>query len=416
MPINVYALFTVPVLLLIVAEITYCLVRKKGYYTFQDSISSLGTAIINQCVNLVVSLLFYPAYKFLYEFWGTSLPDTWWSIALLFLGVDFLFYWFHRSGHKVNILWAAHMPHHSTEELNYAVALRASVTQRLASFFFYWPLTLFWSADLILPMVAFHLVLQLIPHTRVVPKLPKYIEGWLNTPSHHRVHHACNKQYRNTNFAGFLIIWDKMFGSYVEEVEEPYYGVTNPPLTWDPTKINTQWWGYLFSDMIHTKSWWDKIRLWFMPIGWRPADLPPRTAYRRPDGTAATIEKFSSKEIPQMRIYLVTQIALSMGVMLVVTWSTSPLSYLEKAILSLILWLACTNWAGILESKKWVLLAEPVKIAALGLMLLHLSQIYASNVPNIMTVIIAASLAQLGWFYFLTREFKQRISLSFLRD
>lgn len=144
-------------------------------------------------------------------------------------------------------------------------------------------------------------------------------------------------------------------------------------------------------------------------------DLPPRTAYRRPGGTAETIEKFSSKEIPQMRIYLVTQIIISMGVMLLVTWSTSPLSYIEKFILSLILWLACTNWAGILESLKWVLFTESLKIATLEFMLFHLAQKYTSEIPNLILCIIALSLFQLWWFFLLTRGFKQKISLSSLR-
>ena len=101
-----------------------------------------------------------------------------WTGLALFLGVDFLFYWFHRFGHRTNIGWAAHMPHHSTEELNYAVALRASGTQRFFSFFFYWPLAFIgFDAQWVIGMVAFHLVLQLIPHTRVVPKLPVWIES-----------------------------------------------------------------------------------------------------------------------------------------------------------------------------------------------------------------------------------------------
>src|SRR5690606_10134230 len=299
MPVNVYAILTIPILLLVLSEFIYCLIKKNGMYTFQDSISSLGTAIMNQCTNVVVALMFFPTYSWLNEQIAFTNPEaTWYNFALLFLGIDFLFYWFHRAGHSINILWAAHMPHHSTEELNYAVALRASFTQRAASFFFYWPMALFFPAEWVLPMVAFHLILQLIPHTRIVPKMPKWIESWLNTPSHHRVHHGCNKQYRNKNFGGFIIIWDKLFGSWVEEIEEPYYGVTTPPQSWDPLNINLQWWGYLFRDMLATKSWWDKFRLWFMPIGWRPADLPPRNVYVRPEGTAKTQVKFKSKEMP----------------------------------------------------------------------------------------------------------------------
>ena len=396
---NIYALFTIPVLLLIVAEISYCLITKKPYYTFQDSISSLGTAIINQCTNLLVSLFFFPAYKLLNDFWGFNLPKEWWSYVMLFLGVDFLFYWFHRMGHTINILWAAHMPHHSTEELNYAVALRASVTQRAASFFFYWPLTLFWSADLVLGMVAFHLILQLIPHTRVVPKLPHYIESWLNTPSHHRIHHACNKQYRNKNFGGFIIIWDRMFGSYVEEVEEPYYGVTMHPGTWDPTIINFQWWGYLFKDMLATKSWWDKIRLWFMPIGWRPADLPHRNVVMKLDGSAKTQVKFATQDYKFLRSYLVMQILVGMCTMLFVIGASSPLSFVEKMSLGFLLWLSATLWSAMLESKRWALTLEPVKtILSAVLLSFYLAKYYPEE-AKWQIIVLAVHGAILMWFF-----------------
>ena len=354
MPVNVYALLTIPILTLVLAEFIYCSIKKNGMYTFQDSISSLGTAILNQCTNVVVALMFFPTYSWINEQFAFTQPEaTWYNFALLFLGVDFLFYWFHRAGHSINILWAAHMPHHSTEELNYAVALRASFTQRAASFFFYWPMALFFPAQWVLPMVAFHLILQLIPHTRIVPKLPIWIESWLNTPSHHRVHHACNKQYRNKNFGGFIIVWDKIFGSWVEEEEAPYFGVTNPVRSWDPVVINVQWWGYLWRDMLATKSWWDKIRLWFMPIGWRPADLPPRDVYLRPDGTAETIEKFKSLELPGARPSIVLGLLSAFPLMVSVTHHESPLSPVERSFVAVVLWMAATSWAAMLESKSW---------------------------------------------------------------
>lgn len=354
MPVNVYALLTIPILLLVLAEFIYCSIKKNGMYTFQDSISSLGTAILNQCTNVVVALMFFPAYSWINQHFAFTTPEpTWYNFALLFLGVDFLFYWFHRAGHSINILWAAHMPHHSTEELNYAVALRASFTQRAASFFFYWPMALFFPAQWVLPMVAFHLILQLIPHTRIVPKLPIWIESWLNTPSHHRVHHACNKHYRNKNFGGFIIVWDKLFGSWVEEIEEPYFGVTTPPKSWDPVIINIQWWRFLWNDMMETKSWWDKFRLWFMPIGWRPADVGPRKAYVRAEATAKTQEKFQSKELPGVRPSIILGLISAFPLMLLVTHQDSPLTSLEKAQIGFILWMSATSWAALLESKLW---------------------------------------------------------------
>ncbi len=362
--INVYAIATPFVLGLIVLEVLFCLTKKNGYYEFQDSVASLGTAVINQCVNVLVAVIWYPALGWLsarglFHFE----PNVWTGIGL-FLGVDFLFYWFHRFGHRTNLGWAAHMPHHSTEELNYAVALRASVTQRFFSFFFYAPLALVgFDAEWIIAMVAFHLVLQLIPHTRVVPKLPAFIESWMNTPSHHRVHHARNERYLDKNYGGFLIIWDKLFGSFEPETEACSYGVTSPPNTWDPTFINFQVWREVLRDAWEAPRFVDKLRVWFMPTGWRPSGLPERKkgTWRRADGSEI---KFQSTPLPGSKPYLIVQIVIAFGLMLLVSSEKSPLGGWEKVLLAGLLWAAATAWAAMLESKRWARWLELGRLVA----------------------------------------------------
>jgi sterol desaturase/sphingolipid hydroxylase (fatty acid hydroxylase superfamily)/uncharacterized membrane protein (UPF0136 family) len=363
MSLNVYAVVTPFVLLLILAEIAFCLWRKNGYYEFQDSIASLGTAIINQCVNVAVAAAWLPVLLWLNAHALFTIEESLLSAALLFLGVDFLFYWFHRFGHRTNVGWAAHMPHHSTEEMNYAVALRASVTQRFFSFFFYWPLALVgFKAEYVVAMVAFHLVLQLLPHTRVVPKLPRFIESWMNTPSHHRVHHARNDRYLDKNYGGFLIIWDKLFGSFEEETEHASYGVTSPPNTWDPTFINFQVWKQVIADAWHAPRWFDKARIWFMPTGWRPEGLAPlpKSGWKR-DGQEV---KFQSTPLPGSKPYLVLQVAAGFAFMLLVTRPDSPLATLDRVLLSAVLWGAATSWSAILESKRWAVGLEVARLAA----------------------------------------------------
>ncbi|MFZ5443349.1 MAG: sterol desaturase family protein [Myxococcota bacterium] len=366
--INVYAVVTPFVLLLIVAEIGWCLWRKTGYYEFQDSVASLGTAIINQCVNVLVAAIWYPALRWLSAHGLFHFEPTLLNAALLFLGIDFLFYWFHRFGHRTNIGWAAHMPHHSTEEMNYAVALRASVTQRFFSFFFYWPMAaLGFGAEEVIAMVAFHLVLQLIPHTRVVPKLPRFIESWMNTPSHHRVHHARNDRYLDRNYGGFLIIWDKLFGTFEPEGEPCSYGVTSPPNTWDPTFINFQVWRVVARDAWDAPRFFDKLRVWFMPTGWRPegARPLPKGEWKR-DGKEI---KFQSTPLRGSKAYLVVQVILGFPAMLLVTRPDTALSTLDRVLLSLVLWGAATAWAGILESKRWAVKAEVLRLVAQGALL-----------------------------------------------
>lgn len=362
MPINVYAIATPFVLVLIAMEVLFCLKRKNGYYEFQDSVASLGTAIINQCVNVAVAVIWYPVLGWLSAHGVFKIEATVWTGLALFLGVDFLFYWFHRFGHRTNIGWAAHMPHHSTEELNYAVALRASVTQRFFSFFFYAPLAFVgFDAEWVIAVVAFHLVLQLLPHTRVVPKLPAWIDSWMNTPSHHRVHHARNEKYLDKNYGGFLIIWDKLFGTFEPETEECSYGVTNPPNTWDPTFINFQVWREVLRDAWDAPSFFDKLRIWFMPTGWRPAGLPerPKGKWRTEDGKEI---KFQSVALPGSKLYLVGQVLLGFALMVLVSSDKSPLNGWLKVVLALLLWAAATAWSAMLESKRW---AVPLELARL---------------------------------------------------
>ncbi|MEQ1919244.1 MAG: sterol desaturase family protein [Elusimicrobiota bacterium] len=281
MDINVYSVATPAVLAIVTLEAAYCLYQKNGYYRFDDAMANFGTAIGHQVTNVAVAVFAFELFvgvraRWPLADWGTT-PL---SFAALYLSTDFLFYWFHRAGHGINFLWAAHAPHHSSEELNYTVGLRASLTQRLASFLFYWPLALVAKPEVVLPLISLHLLIQLIPHTRVITRLPRWIEGWLNTPTHHRVHHGINPKYLDKNFGGSFIVWDKLFGTYAEETEPVVYGVLRPVNTWSPVEINLQYWKLFWRDAVDAPRWSDKLKLWFMPNGWRPEVRAGEAAFR----------------------------------------------------------------------------------------------------------------------------------------
>jgi alkylglycerol monooxygenase len=376
MPINFYAVLGPAILAIVFIEFLYCLYVKNGFYEFQDSMSSLGTAIINQCMNLLVAFLVLAPFTWIYEqASATHHEANWITYTLGLIGVDFLFYWFHRMGHSINFLWAAHMPHHSTEELNYAVGLRSSLTQRLASFLFYWPLLLVGiTPALLTEIVALHLLYQFIGHTRVVPKLPKFIENVFNTPSHHRVHHGLNKQYINKNYAGMFIVWDKLFGTWEPEVEEVFYGCNRPAHTWDPTKINIQWWAYLWKDCMETPYFIDKIKVWFMPLGWRPRGVTPLEPSKT--WTKENQVKFQTESYKNSYPYIVAQLLLGMIFMFFVIADKSPLTPLEKTIMAINFWAMATVWGGLLESKKWTLFLEGIRLLSLPVFLFNISTKY----------------------------------------
>ncbi len=361
--INVYAIVAPAVLLLTLMEFIYCLKKKNGYYSYQDSLIGMGTMIIAQCVNVAVSVAIVYLYGIIYEKYAlTHLEPTLWNYALCYLGSDILFYWFHRAGHRINFLWAAHATHHSAEELNYAVALRTSFTQRAASFLFYWPLALAgFSPKMIIPVVAANLVFQFLPHTRVIGKFPKWIDYWLNTPYHHQVHHGANRIYWDKNYGGTFIIWDRLFGTYQDQTEEVYYGITIHPESWDPTYLNFHWFLVLWNDMKQATHFSDKIKLWFMPPGWRPRNLPPYEK-KNPHTNAKNQIKYQTRALNGSSAYLISQLVILMGTLQFVINDKSPLSTIEKIIVSLCLWAGVTIWAAILESKPWAKTAELVRI------------------------------------------------------
>ena len=349
MDINVYSVATPAVLAIVTLEAAYCLYQKNGYYRFDDAMANFGTAIGHQVTNVAVALFAFELFvgvraRWPLADWGAT-PV---SFVALYLSTDFLFYWFHRLGHGINFLWAAHAPHHSSEELNYTVGLRASLTQRLASFLFYWPLALVAKPEVVLPLISLHLLIQLIPHTRVITRLPRWIEGWLNTPTHHRVHHGINPKYLDKNFGGSFIVWDKLFGTYAEETEPVVYGVLRPVNTWSPIEINLQYWKLLWRDAVDAPSWSDKLKLWFMPNGWRPEGVPPRATLTPVFGRV----KLRSELLVRDRNRLLIQLPLLLGAMWLVTTHDSPLSPWGRAALGAAIWGAVIGWGVVLDASR----------------------------------------------------------------
>jgi alkylglycerol monooxygenase len=340
MEINVYAVTTPLILGIIVVELAFCLWERNGYYQFEDSLANLGTAMINQVVNVPVhwlAALSYGAIRARFGLWAWD--EGWASWLVLMLGIDFLFYWFHRAGHRIPFFWAAHAPHHSSEELNYTVGIRASATQRAASFLFFWPLAVLgFPPERILPVVALHLLWQLWPHTRAVKRLPAWFESVFNAPTHHRVHHAINDRYIDKNYGGALIVWDKLFGTYEPETEECVYGVKPAVASYCPIKINLQFWAETWKESVAAGSVGGFLAAWLIPPDWR---RPPRPRTAKP-------EPFPAASGPTRRV-LVLQAAALMPVMLLVTRDDSPLGPLQKALAGALIGAAAFSWGRRLE-------------------------------------------------------------------
>ena len=273
--------------LLMAAEFALGLARGRNNYRLNDTLSSLSQGLLSQITLLFTNFLHVGVFTLAaasLALWHA--PQFWrawygWLAALVL--VDFCGYWVHRCSHERSILWAAHVVHHQSQAFNFSTALRQESAYPLLSWIFYLPLALMGMPpeEFAVAWLAV-LLYQVWIHTEHVGKL-----GWLEwifaTPSNHRVHHAVNDCYIDRNYGGWLIIWDRIFGTYAQEGPEPCVYGTRPSLdSWDPLRANLVIYGKLLRDSWRTRRCSDKLRIWFEAPAWRPADVArddPRPAF-----------------------------------------------------------------------------------------------------------------------------------------
>ncbi|MBK8073144.1 MAG: sterol desaturase family protein [Ramlibacter sp.] len=276
-PSQIIVLATPVFFLLIAAEFAWGLARKRNTYRLNDAINSIGLGMLSQISAVFTRLLRVGIYTAVYSsvalFPDHAFWTTWagWLLALLFY--DFCYYWLHRAGHEVAVFWAAHVVHHQSQDYNLSTALRQTSSGALLGWIFYLPMAVAGVPPLVFGVVALvDLLYQFWVHTEHVPKLG-WFDRWFCSPSNHRVHHAVNDRYLDRNYGGILIIWDRLFGSFREEDEKCVYGTRKPLHSWDPLWANAEVYAALARDSWRTRRWGDKLRVWFKPPGWRPADL-----------------------------------------------------------------------------------------------------------------------------------------------
>jgi sterol desaturase/sphingolipid hydroxylase (fatty acid hydroxylase superfamily) len=269
-PIITYA---VPLfVLLIVIELIAVRVTKRGRYQAMDSAASLSMGLGNRVVGILFGGLAVGAYFWVYQFRLFDLGWTWPVMVACFFAEDLAYYWMHRISHERRWFWASHVVHHSSQHYNLTTALRQTWTGTLGLSFIFWlPLTFIGFPPLMVLMFsAISLVYQFWIHTEIIGRMGP-LEWVMNTPSHHRVHHAINAKYLDANYAGVLIIWDRMFGTFVPEADEdrPRYGIVRNLGTFNPLKVAFHEWIGMFRDVFRPGlSLRQRLGYLFMPPGW----------------------------------------------------------------------------------------------------------------------------------------------------
>ena len=279
MPFYVKSLFiAIPsFIVLIIIEMIFAKSKGLKVNNHADMISSLSSGMTNIIKDSLKFTFVIISYVWLVDnITIYKLEPLWLAVIIAFIVQDFTGYWMHRLSHRVNLFWNRHIIHHSSEEFNLSCALRQSISTT----FEFSAILMIPAAFLGIPWNIFavlgpiHLFMQFWYHTRVIDKMG-VLEYILVTPSHHRVHHAINPEYIDKNYSQIFIIWDKLFNTFQPEIKEvkPVYGTLRPALTWNPIIINFKHLGHLIKDAWYADKFIDKIRIWFMPTGWRPESV-----------------------------------------------------------------------------------------------------------------------------------------------
>ncbi len=301
-------LYAVPVFLLLMAlEYAVGRHRSQPIYRAADTVSSLSLGIISQLVAVFTKLASLGVYTLVFDHaavWRLPVDSVWVWLGSL-LAYDFLYYWYHRFGHEMSLLWAAHGVHHSSEEYNLSTALRQTSTGFLFAWIFYLPLALAGVPPLVFVVVGLiDLLYQFWVHTRLIGKL-----GWFDrifvSPSNHRVHHGQNDYCIDRNYGGILILWDRMFGSFVEErdAEAIVYGIRQPLRSWNPLRANSQGYASLWHALCQSPGGADRLRLLFKPPGWQPVG-------KMPAHELSGFERFGPPLPPALALHGLLQLAL----------------------------------------------------------------------------------------------------------
>ena len=353
---------------LIALELLVAKLRGMRAYASNDAINSIGLGVISQIVGVFSKLLTFGIYAWCVQHLALiNLPAdnlAVWAGALLLY--DFCYYWLHRCGHRVNILWAAHVVHHQSEHYNLSTALRQTGSGVLLAWLFYLPLALLGVPLKVFVIVALvDLLYQFWVHTEQIGRL-----GWFDrvfcSPSNHRAHHAVNDRYLDRNYGGILIVWDRLFGSFVEEDDNdpPVYGTRSPLRSWNPLWANAEVYWSTAVDAWHARRWRDKLLLWLKPPGWRPADVVER--YPKAAFVMST-ERFNPPVSRALTIYALLQFALllAMATQFLGMAGTASVS----ALLAYSVYLVASLWVlgALMEARRWAPWVEGLRLLATAL-------------------------------------------------
>jgi alkylglycerol monooxygenase len=391
------AAFIIPAFFIFLA-LEYLLAVKKGkgqLFTYEDAVANITIGIAERLLNLFITGSFYSLYYYIYEHYAIlHIPNGWPVWIALLLATDLIWYWYHRFGHEINIMWGAHIVHHHSETFNYTVSARITTLQAVIR-------NVFWC---ILPFIGFHpaMVIAILvihgtysffTHTQLIGKLG-WLENILITPSHHRVHHASNEKYLNKNYGDIFVFWDKLFGTFQKEEEEPVYGLTHP------LNRHSFLWQHFhyYAELAEACRRSGSIRQSFRILLGKPEDLDQDI---RKDLEATWLpEKKSFRSTLRFKLYLNLQLVATAIALFLITLFFNELSGVEAVFITILILITLINCGALLEQQQWIYYLEIVRLLIACGYISYLGESFGFFCISMITVLIITMMNGSEQMYF----------------
>lgn len=345
--------------------------KMKNVFKYESSISNISIGIAERLLNLFITGSFYQLFVYIYEnFRLMTLSNTWWIWIIMLLATDFVWYWYHRLGHEINIFWGAHIVHHQSEEFNYTVAARITTLQAIVRNVFWCVLPFVgFHPNLVMTILVVHGVYSFFTHTQVIGKL-----GWLEyiliTPSLHGVHHASDEKYLDKNYGDVFVFWDKIFGTFQEEEEKPHYGLTHPIKSYSFLWQHFHYYLELYEAAKRENTIKGKLRIYFGSPAVMDQDIRPIIEKKWLSKNKKDDYNFEFKN------YLNIQLFVAFSLMLLMTYYYSRLDSLTLFVGTAFILITLINIGAQLEQKRWVPYLEHIRFLIFSTYIIYESGYY----------------------------------------
>ncbi len=382
--------FSIPVFLAaILLEVLLARFLGRRVYRFTDAMVDLSCGIGSEMIGIFTGVVFYAGFGWAYAHRFVEWGDSPWVWVLAIVGVDFAYYWWHRHSHESNLLWGVHVVHHQSEDYNLAVALRQAWFTSLVTLPYYLPLAFLGVPPLVYAVAnGLNLLYQFWIHTELIRKLGP-LEWVFNTPSHHRVHHAVNEHYLDKNYAGILIIWDRIFGTFEPEVEPPTYGLVEAFASYDPIWANFHRYFEVAAMAARARLPLDKVRAWFFGPAWVPAGQTLKGPAR--------LDRAKYDPLPSADgvMYVLAQAVILLPATMGMLLFAGQLPWWAVTVGAGLVITGTWLWGMIFERRAWVVPVEMGRVVASGAFVLWLGHHFQLAPPWTLLFAVAATVPYL---------------------